>query len=210
MNMDDYPHFLLTEDGRLCSMGYHCPGFLRVLYDALLYLGYIGDALIYHCQLFMAHGLDVYEVRLFDPTEPWSGSVIGSEPDTIIEMMAHVALTYLSESYLTATATLPIALLLIQNQDPIWQQCLVAMSNLERPHFHVRMTSLAKYEQYTFNLQQNTARTGMHQRICLTAYEEHATATSCELERLRHENVVLHSSTLPPLEQDRELKVAYR
>jgi hypothetical protein len=27
MNMDDYPHFSLTEDGRLCSMGQHHPGF---------------------------------------------------------------------------------------------------------------------------------------------------------------------------------------
>jgi hypothetical protein len=49
----------------------------------------------------------------------------------------------------------------------------------------------------------------MQQRMHLTAYEEHATATSSELERLRHENVVLRSSALPPLEQDRELQVAY-
>jgi hypothetical protein len=44
----------------------------------------------------------------------------------------------------------------------------------------------------------------------LTAYKEHTTATACELERLRHENDVLRSSALPPLEQDRELQVAYR
>jgi hypothetical protein len=46
--------------------------------------------------------------------------------------------------------------------------------------------------------------------MCLTGYEEHTTAASCELERLRHENVVLHSGACPPLEQDRELQVAYR
>jgi hypothetical protein len=36
MELNDYPHFDLTEDGRLCSMGQHCPGFLRVLYDTLI------------------------------------------------------------------------------------------------------------------------------------------------------------------------------
>jgi hypothetical protein len=44
MNLNDYPHFNLIEDGTLCSMGQHCPGFLRVLYDALIRLGYDGDA----------------------------------------------------------------------------------------------------------------------------------------------------------------------
>jgi hypothetical protein len=43
----DYPHFYLTKDGRLCSMGQHCPGFPRVLYDSLLSLSYKGDAPIY-------------------------------------------------------------------------------------------------------------------------------------------------------------------
>jgi hypothetical protein len=59
INMDDYPHFYLTDDGILCSMGQPCLGFLRVLYDAPLCLGYNGDAPIFHCRLSMAHGLDV-------------------------------------------------------------------------------------------------------------------------------------------------------
>jgi hypothetical protein len=49
----------------------------------------------------------------FDPTESWLGSVIRSEPDTSVELMVHIALTSLCEDYLTATAALPIALLLI-------------------------------------------------------------------------------------------------
>jgi hypothetical protein len=53
----------------------------------------------------------------FDPMEPWSASVIGNKPDTTVEMMAHTALTHLSESHLTTTAALPIALLPIQNQE---------------------------------------------------------------------------------------------
>jgi hypothetical protein len=73
----------------------------------------------------MIHGLDRCEVSVtipFDPTEPWSGSVIGSEPDTDVEMMAHIALTSLCEDHLAATAALPIVLLLIWNQEnPIWQ-----------------------------------------------------------------------------------------
>jgi hypothetical protein len=39
MNMDSYLHFALTEDGRLVSMGQHCPGFPRVLNDTLCRLG---------------------------------------------------------------------------------------------------------------------------------------------------------------------------
>jgi hypothetical protein len=85
--------------------------------------------------------------------ESWLGSVISSEPDTGVEMMAHIALTSLCEDRLTATATLPITLLSIRNQEnPIWQQRLEAMSDLNGPHFHVGVTSLAKYDLYLFNL----------------------------------------------------------
>jgi hypothetical protein len=67
------------------------------------------------------------------------------------------------------------------------------------------MTSLARYMQYLFNLQHNTARTGMQQRTHLTAYKESVTTTTCEIERLRHENAILHSGAHPASEQDREL-----
>jgi hypothetical protein len=98
----------------------------------------------------------------FDPTEPWSGSIIGSDPNTGVELLAHIALTSFCRDHLAATAALPIALLLIQDQEnPVWQQCLEAVSNLKGPHFHVGMTSLARYAQYLFNLQHNTAKTGM-------------------------------------------------
>jgi hypothetical protein len=116
MELNDYPHFDLTEDGRLCSMGQHYPGFPRLLYDALIHLGYNGDTPGYRCQLSTGHGMDQCEVSVmipFDPTEPWSGSVIGSEPDTGVEMMAHIALTSLREDRLAATTALPIALLSI-------------------------------------------------------------------------------------------------
>jgi hypothetical protein len=49
MELNDYPHFYLTDDRRLCSMGQYCPVFLRVLYDALIHLGYDRDTPIYHC-----------------------------------------------------------------------------------------------------------------------------------------------------------------
>jgi hypothetical protein len=47
MNMDNYPHVTIAEDGSLCSMGQHRPGFPRVLYDAIRPLGYKGDAPVY-------------------------------------------------------------------------------------------------------------------------------------------------------------------
>ncbi len=50
----------------------------------------------------------------------------------------------------------------------------------------------------------------MQQRMRLTAYEEHTTATSRELERLRHENAILRSGARPPSEQDHELQEVYR
>jgi hypothetical protein len=73
----------------------------------------------------MAHGLDRCEVSVMipsNPTEPWSGSIIGGEPDTGIEMMVHITLTSLCEDRFTATTTLPITLLPIRNQEnPVWQ-----------------------------------------------------------------------------------------
>jgi hypothetical protein len=43
MELNDYPHFDLAEDGRLCSTGQHCLGFLRLLYDALSVLATIEE-----------------------------------------------------------------------------------------------------------------------------------------------------------------------
>jgi hypothetical protein len=125
--------------------------------------------------------------------------------------MTHIALTSLCEDRLVATAALPIALLPIRDQEnPVWQQRLEAVSDLEGPHFHARMTSLARYAQYLFNLQHNTARTGMQQRTRLTTYKESATTAAREVERLRHENAILRSGARPPSEQDRELQEVYR
>jgi hypothetical protein len=120
-----------------------------VPYDALIHLGYDGDAPVYRCWLSVAHSMDMCEVCVtipFDPKEVWSGSVIGSEPNTGIEMMAHIALTLQCEDRFAATVALPIALLPIRNQEnPIWQQRLEAVSDHEGPHFHVRTTLLARY-----------------------------------------------------------------
>jgi hypothetical protein len=58
MELNDYSHFDLAEDGTLCSMGQHCSGLPRVLYDILIRLGYDGDAPVYRCRLSTAHGMD--------------------------------------------------------------------------------------------------------------------------------------------------------
>jgi hypothetical protein len=65
------------------------------------------------------------------------------------------------------------------------------------------MTSLARYAQYLFNLQHNTVRTGMQQRMHLTTYKESAIAATREIERPRHENAILRSGARPLSEQDR-------
>jgi hypothetical protein len=102
MELNDYPHFNLTEDGTQCSKDQHYPWFLRVLCDALIRLGYDGDAPVYRCRLSTAHSMGQYEVS-------------GSEPDTGIELMVNIALTSLCEDHLAATAARPIALLPIQD-----------------------------------------------------------------------------------------------
>jgi hypothetical protein len=118
MELNDYPHFDLAEDGTLCSTAQHCSEFPRVLYDALIHLSYDGNAPVYHCRLSMAHGMDQCEVSMmipFDPMEPWSGPGIG------VELMVHIALTSLCEDHLAATAALSITLLLIQDKEnPVW------------------------------------------------------------------------------------------
>jgi hypothetical protein len=131
-------------------------------------------------------------------------TAIGVELDETIEQTTQVALTSLCESHLADTAAMPIALFLIHNQeDPVWKQCLEAMSNPEGPHFHAGMAVLAEYTQHMFNLQNNTVRTIIQQRLHLGSLEQHA-------KELRHGNVILHSSTLPPSDQNRELQVTYR
>jgi hypothetical protein len=71
------------------------------------------------------------------------------------------------------------------------------------------MTSLARYAQYLFDLQHKTTRTARQQYTHLTAYEESATATVHEIERLRQENAIPHSGAWPPLELDCELQEVY-
>jgi hypothetical protein len=70
MELNDYPHFNLTGDGRLYSMGQHCPGFPRVLYDVLICLVYDGDARVYRCRLSTAQGMDQCEVSVTIPFDP--------------------------------------------------------------------------------------------------------------------------------------------
>jgi hypothetical protein len=118
MNMDNYPHVTITEDGSLCSMGQHRPGFPRVLYDALLQLGYNGFIPVYHGRMSMAHGLDRCELSVMIPLNPvelWMGTIIGVELDETVEQKTQVALTSLCESRLTDTTTMPITLFLIHN-----------------------------------------------------------------------------------------------
>jgi hypothetical protein len=71
------------------------------------------------------------------------------------------------------------------------------------------MAAMGKYAQGLFNLQHSTDMTVVQQRLCMTACEERFTATSQELAQLKCENDLLYGGTVPPSEQDRELKVTY-
>jgi hypothetical protein len=138
-----------------------------------------------------------------NPTEPWMATVIGVELDETIEQTAQVTLTSLCETRLADTATMPIALFPIRNQeDPVWKQCLEAVSNPEGPHFHAGMTALAGYTQHMFNLQASTDRTVMRQHLHSSLLKQH-------IEELRCANTILRSGTPPPSDQDRELQIAY-
>jgi hypothetical protein len=195
MNIDNYSHITIAEDGSLCSTGQHRPRFPRVMYDALRQLGYNGDVPIYHGRMSMAHGQNKCEVNVvipLNPTEPWMATVIRVELDETVEQMVQVALTSLCESRLADTITMPIALFRIHNQeDPMWKQRLEVVSNPEGPHFHAGMAALVGYAQHMFNLQASTARTVIQQCLHLSSLEQH-------VEELRHANTILRSSTPPP------------
>jgi hypothetical protein len=187
MKMDNYPHVTIAADGSLCSTDHHRPGFPRVLYDSLRQLGYDGDAPIYRDRMSMAHGQDKCEVNVvipLNPMEPWMTTVIGVELDETVEQTAQVALTFLCESPLADTVVMPIALFLTRNQeDPVWKQCLEAVSNPEGPHFDASMAALAGYAQHMFNLQASTGRTVMQQHL-------HSSSLEQQIEELRHANAI--------------------
>jgi hypothetical protein len=118
MNMDDYPHCSLDEDGCLRTMGLHRPSFSRVLLCALVRLGYDGPIPVYRCRPFQAHGLNCCEVQVEIPVNPttlWIGVIIGCEVDDVIKKMKHVALTALCERSLTTTVDTSISLFLIRD-----------------------------------------------------------------------------------------------
>jgi hypothetical protein len=213
MIMNDYPYVTIAEDGRWCSTGQHRPGSLRVLYDALLHLGYNGDVTVYRACMSMAHRMEQCEACVTIPlnlTEPWMAYVIGVELDDTDELTSQVTLTSLCGSCLADTAAMPIALFPVRyHGDPVWQQCLEAISNPEGPHFHAGLAAMADYAQYLFDLQHTTTRIVIQQCLCMAAYEECHITISHELTHLKCENDLLRGGTGPPLDQDWELKVTY-
>jgi hypothetical protein len=124
MDMSKYPHVIIAEDGRLCSMDQHHPGFPRVLYDALLHLGYNGDVPIYRTRVSMAHSIEQCEVSVMIHIrleEPLTVTVMGVELDNTVDKMAHFTLTSLCGSRLTYTAAMPLTPFLFRYQgDLVW------------------------------------------------------------------------------------------
>jgi anti-sigma-K factor RskA len=83
------------------------------------------------------------------------------------------------------------------------------VSDLESPRFSTGWAVMAMYMRCLFNLQHNTGRTVIELRMDMNANKEKVTATSCETERLRHENAILRRGTLQSLDKDLELQVVY-
>jgi hypothetical protein len=157
MNMDNYPHVTITEDGSSCSTGQYHPRFPRVLYDTVFHLSYNRDVLVYRGRMFTAHGQERCKVSMMIPlslTEPWGAIIIGVELDETIEQAAHIALITLCESCLNDKAMMPIALFPIcKKEDPMWKRRLQAVMDPEGRHFHTGMATMIEYAQYMFNLQ---------------------------------------------------------
>jgi hypothetical protein len=175
MNMDNYPHVTIAEDGSLCSTCQHHPGFSCMLYDALLHLSHNRDVPVYRGCMSKTHGQDMCEVSVTLPLsliEPWGTTVIDIELDKMVEQAAHVTLTALCESRLDDTTTMPIMLFLIREQEePMWRQHLQGVTNQEGPHFHAGMATMMKYAHYMFNLQRNTIETVVQQCLQMTFLE---------------------------------------
>jgi hypothetical protein len=184
-----------------------------VLYDTILHLRYNGDVPVYRARMSVAHSMEQCEVSVtiaLDPMEPWMATIIGIELDDTINEMAHFTLTSLCGSRLADTTAMPIALFPFRYQgDPVWQQRLDTISNPEGPHFHEGMTAMAEYALSSFNLQLQTTKIVVQQRLWMAAYDECHIATSRELAQLKCENDLLHGGTVPPSDQDLELKVVY-
>jgi hypothetical protein len=108
-------------------------------------------------------GMDQCEVSVtipLNPVEPWMATIIGVEQDDTIEQTALVALSSLCGSRLVDTTVIPIVLFEVHYRgDPVWQQCLQAISDSEGPHFQASMGTMAEYAQYSFDLQHTTTRT---------------------------------------------------
>jgi hypothetical protein len=67
--------------------------------------------------------------------------------------MAYVALTVMCEQRLADTINTSIVLILIRDQEePEWRQCLEAAGDLTRKKFNAGWAHMAKYAQYLFNL----------------------------------------------------------
>jgi hypothetical protein len=197
---------------------FHGPASPRVSASVFLHLSYNGDVLILDVLIYcacvsMAHSMEQCEVSVMIPIRPeelWSVTIMGVELDNTVNKMAHFALALLCGSRIAETATTPLVPFPFCYQgDPVWQQHFEAISNPNGPHYDAGMAAMTEYAQGLFNLQHSTDMIVAQQCLCMTACEERYTITSWELAQLKCENDVLHGGTVPPSEEDQELKVAY-
>jgi predicted PurR-regulated permease PerM len=88
-----------------------------------------------------------------NPVESWMATAINVELDDTIKQTTQVTLTSFCGSRLANAIVMPIVLFPVHYQgDPVWQQCLEAISDPEGPHLHGDMAAMAEYAQYSFDL----------------------------------------------------------
>jgi hypothetical protein len=75
--------------------------------------------------------------------------------------------------------------------------------------FNARWAQRAKYMQGLFNLQHNTGRTMIEPCACMDMYEWQSIWVSLALEKLGHNNGILHQGTFGKHEKDLDLQSLY-
>jgi hypothetical protein len=157
--MDDYPYATLGADGWFHCVGLHRHGFPTLLRDVLHRFGYMGFPMYHgrpYCQ-FKLGRCKVHVDILAHPTDltmmAWFTTAQGDDLDNILEKAAHQALMEFCERHLSVLNDTTIALLLIWNEgNVVWSECVAAISDLELPTHHAGWALTARYAQHVNSL----------------------------------------------------------
>jgi hypothetical protein len=157
--MDDYPYATLGANGWFHCDRLHRPGFPTVFRDVLHHFGYTWLP-AYHDHLYHQFGLGRCKIHVDIPAHPtdptmtaWFTTARGDDLDDTLERATHQALTEFCERHLPVLGDTAIALLLIRNEgNAIWSECMTAISDPEFPTQHAGWALTARYVQHVSSL----------------------------------------------------------